>query len=400
MAGRGKLAGVASVFLFAAALPTSAAAPLDWSKVLTDGDFNAGVRYRLERVRQDGIDDEATASTGRLRLGWVSGPLSGFSVGIETDYVFVVGFNDYNSTVNQETRYPIVADPDGFDLNQLFLRYGTEDLHASIGRQRINHGAQRIVGGVAWRQNEQTFDAFRLQRDGRLNLDYAYVWQVNRIFGPDEGIQPPTWDSNSHFFRAAFEPVEDQTIDVYAYLMDFQNDNGPANSNATWGASYNGTLPFIELSAAFAQQTDWGDNPTTYDATLLTADGRVDLKIFDLNFGYQRLGGDGVDHAFRTPLATLHKWQGWTDKFLTTPPGGVTDSWFAISKRILGADVILAYHDFRLEEQDLEAGRELGLAVTYTPIEKLDLQFKMARYWAEAHASDTTKIWAVASWNM
>ena len=179
--------------------PSSAASPLDWSKVFTDGDFNAGVRYRLERVRQDGIDDEATASTGRLRLGWVSGPLSGFSVGVETDYVFVIAFDDYNSTVNGETRYPIVADPDGFDLNQLFLRYGTENLHASLGRQRINHGAQRIVGGVAWRQNEQTFDAFRLQREGRLSLDYAYVWQVNRIFGPDEGIQPPTWDSNSHF---------------------------------------------------------------------------------------------------------------------------------------------------------------------------------------------------------
>ena len=312
----------------------------------------------------------------------------------------VTSVDDYNSTVNRETRYPIVADPDGFDLNQLFLRYGTENFHATIGRQRINHGSQRIVGGVAWRQNEQTFDALRIRREGRLNFDYAYVWQVNRIFGPDEGVQPPTWDSNSHFFRAAFNPVENQAIDVYAYLMEFKNDNGPDNSNATWGASYNGKLPFIELSAAFARQKDWGDNPASYDATLLLVDARVDIKVFDFKLGYQQLGGDGIDHAFRTPLATLHKWQGWTDKFLATPPGGVTDSWFAVSKRILGADVMLAYHDFRLEERDVDAGRELGATVIYTPIKKLDMQFKMARYWADEYASDTTKIWAMVSWNM
>ena len=133
---------------------------------------------------------------------------------------------------------------------------------------------------------------------------------------------------------------------------------------------------------------------------MLTADGRLDLKIFDLNLGYQRLGGNGVDHAFRTPLATLHKWQGWTDKFLTTPPGGVTDSWFAVSKRIgsAGPDARLP----RLSSRRAGFGCRPGTrrSVTYTPIKKLDLQFKMARYWAEAHASDTTKIWAVASWNM
>ena len=194
--------------------------------------------------------------------------------------------------------------------------------------------------------------------------------------------------------------MEDQNINAYAYLMEFKNDNGPANSNATWGGVLHGKLPFVDLSASFARQTDWGDNPTTYDATLLAAEARVDIKVFDLNLGYQQLGGDGLDHAFRTPLGTLHKWQGWTDKFLATPPGGVTDSWFAVSKRLLGADMMLAYHDFRLEERDLDAGRELGVAVSYAPLKKLHLQFKMARYWADEYASDTTKIWAVASWNM
>ena len=56
-------------------------------------------------------------------------------------------------------------------------------MRADFGRQRIVHGSQRFVGGVAWRQNEQTYDALRLQpKLADWTIDYAYVWNVNRIF--------------------------------------------------------------------------------------------------------------------------------------------------------------------------------------------------------------------------
>ena len=43
-----------------------------------------------------------------------------------------------------------------------------------------------------------------------------------------------------------------------------------------------------------------------------------------LNAGYEVLGADnGV--GFATPLATGHKFQGWADKFLTTPGDGIED---------------------------------------------------------------------------
>ena len=40
---------------------------------------------------------------------------------------------------------------------------------------------------------EQTYDGFRAMYlgDHGLTLDYAYVYNVNRIFGPDDGpVQP------------------------------------------------------------------------------------------------------------------------------------------------------------------------------------------------------------------
>jgi hypothetical protein len=178
----------------------------------------------------------------------------------------VVGSERYNSLFNGRSEFPVVADPKGFDLNRVYLEYATDTRADTFGRQRINHGDQRFVGGVGWRQNEQTYDGVRATLTGRLGLDYSYVNRVNRIFGPDDGIQPRKWKSNSHFFRAELELGEAQTVAAYGYLMDFDNDNGPVNSNATLGIDYAGSFGPLRVAAAYARQSDYADSPLSYDA--------------------------------------------------------------------------------------------------------------------------------------
>ena len=143
MAYRTAQAAAVSVLLCAVALPVT--------RSLASGLGQGLHRRRLPRRLSLSLGASAPRRLRRRRHR-LHGPAAArlgfrrnqrFSAGIETDYVFVIGLDDYNSTVNRETRYPIVADPDGFDLNQLFLRYGTENLHATVGRQRINHGSQR-----------------------------------------------------------------------------------------------------------------------------------------------------------------------------------------------------------------------------------------------------------------
>ena len=123
----------------------------DVSAAISEGKSSMNFRYRFEGVDQDGVNEDAAASTLRSRYTFVSGSTSGFSMGLETDYVSVIGPEDYNSTVNGRSAYPVVADPDGFDLNQAYIKYNTGALAATFGRQRISLGDQRFVGGVAWR---------------------------------------------------------------------------------------------------------------------------------------------------------------------------------------------------------------------------------------------------------
>ena len=59
--------------------------------------------------------------------------------------------------------------------------------------------------------------------------------------------------------------------------------------------------------------------------------------------------------GFTTPLATLHKFQGWADKFLTTPPNGIEDLYATASVNLKGVGVldtlgfIVSYHDYDAE---------------------------------------------------
>lgn len=376
----------------------------------SDPDVSFGLRYRLEQVRQDGFDEDASGTTGRARLTLNTGQRGAFSLGAQVDYSFILGLDDFNSLANDKTAFPIIADPDGLDLNQAFASYhmGGEDNATTItaGRQRINHGSQRFLGGVAWRNNEQTFDALRLQHNGRVGLDYSYAFRVNRIFGPDDGAQPAVWDTNSHFLRASFNPAGEHEVAAFAYLIDLEHDDAryaggaAGNSNMTWGLEYNGALPRVKLSATVAFQSDYGDNPTAYDAVFYGGEATFDLLLLDVTAGHHTLGTDDGRNPFRAPLATLHKWQGWTDKFLGTPPKGVRDTWLSATKKVAGFTLTGVYHDFRAADGGDRYGSELGGSLVYAPMDRLTLQAKAARYFADDWATDTTKFWLVFSWNM
>jgi hypothetical protein len=380
--------------------PTSLQAPTPLqtlSQAVTAGEGGFHVRYRYEHVDQDGLDETADASTSRARFTWSSAAIGEWLFGFEADYVAVIGAERFNSTVNDKAAYPVVADPDGFDLNQAWVRYRTDDLTVTGGRQRILHGAQRFVGGVGWRQNEQTFDAVRAEGviGSGVAVDYSYVANVNRVFGPQNGTQPANWRGHTHLLYVGLPLGDRLQAGAFGYLMDFTNANGPANANATFGVDLAATLGALELEASLARQTDHGDSPLNYRADYARLQGAV--PMFDaaakVVLGYEVLGSDGGDAAFRTPLATLHAFQGWADLFLNTPADGIRDGYAGVSANRGAYSAAVYYHHFSADENRRRYGTELNLALGYALTPKANVQLKLANYRSEHFGADTRKAW-------
>ena len=98
------------------------------SGLISDGKLRLDFRYRYEFVDQDGFAKDAYASTLRTRLAYRSPYFSNFGFQFELDDVRSIGNDLYNSTRNGNTNRPVVADPDGTEVNQALILYrGIED---------------------------------------------------------------------------------------------------------------------------------------------------------------------------------------------------------------------------------------------------------------------------------
>ena len=152
---------------------------------------------------------------------------------------------------------------------------------------------------MAWRQNEQTFDALRVQSvNDNASADYSYVTRVNRIFGPDGGVQPAQWEGGSHLFRLEVKPAEGHALGTFVYLMDFENDNGPANANRPSESTIRAHTEASDSMLLFAQQSDWADNPVSYDAVYYTIEASTQRGPVTYTAGYEVLGATTVLRAF------------------------------------------------------------------------------------------------------
>lgn len=360
------------------------------------GSASVSERYRYEYVDQEGFAEVANASTLKSRFTWTSGTVAGFKGLLEVDNVTSIGNDSYNSTVNGKKSYPVVADPEATVLNQAALAYTAEKWNGMLGRQRIKHGTERFVGSVAWRQLEQTFDAAHLvyAPSTSFNLDYAYSWRINTVFGPDNSNGQ--LDGGFHLLRADYFISGNHALAGFAYLLDYNNPT--TNSSNTYGIEYTGTLlPWLKAHGMYASQSDAGDATLAYDANYYLLELTASRHGYYVNPGYEVLGSDDGKKGFATPLATLHKFQGFADKFLTTPKQGIRDTYLTLGGKKYQWEFAATWHDFQTDEASLDLGQELDLVVSRPITNNLTGLAKYAHYDGSEEtttlAKDTDKAW-------
>jgi hypothetical protein len=396
------------VFLIAAlaASPVAAEGAADFFE---DGKASLDLRYRFETVEQDDKPATADANTLRIRLNLASGEVAGFSGQLQADHIEAIGDPQYDDTRNGQVQYPVVADPQGTDLNQAWLQYrGAKDTILRLGRQKISIGNERFVGPVGWRQNEQSFDAVRLDTRALSGASITYAWvdRVLRVFGPDEGTPPAELSSDSHLLDARITSLTVGALALYGYHLDFRN--APQLSADTVGARYDGERELrdrIRLGWAieYAQQQEAGDNAADVDAHYQLVELKLTFAVTGVTLGHEVLSGDrgtfdaATNPAFQTPLATLHPFQGWADKFTTTPSAGIEDLYLGVGLKLAGWQGQAVWHEFEAEATDARYGSELDLVVSRRFRERYEVLAKYADYRADEFLADTRRFWLQVS---
>ncbi len=306
---------------------TASAETADWLSPTID------IRARFEyrdfdvKVGKDNLDP-STALTTRERLGVKTKEWNGFSALAEGEFTQAI-IDDYNSGAGKfatpfDPKQTVSLDPETQELNQAYLKYSGYNTVAKAGRQQIVYDNAAFVGDVIWRQNQQTYDGFTLTNKslGGWNLKYAYVTQVNRIFGSD-AKQPLTpafsnvsdLNASLNLFNATYTGISNVTLGGYAYLMNFAER--PRWDNDTFGMSAKTILSDVALHGELAYQDGAGINNAD-DAWYSHFIATKTFGLHSLTLAVESLGA-----GFKTPLATAHAFNGFSDSF---SPGRIEGS--------------------------------------------------------------------------
>lgn len=388
-------------FCFAVLVPSLGYSADDLAGALKEGKTSLSFRLRHEQVDDDAFVNDANASTLRTRLSYTSGQWRKLDLVVEFDHVGHLLDERFNDTRNGNGTFPTVVDPKGADLNQAAVRYRTDGFTATAGRQRILFDNQRFIGGVGWRQNEQTYDALRLTATpiDKLTVDYAWVSDTRRIFGPDVGAPPAALISDHHLLNIKYAGSKAITPVAYMYALDFADS--AALSSQTIGAYIMGEVAIDSLTldyrAEAAQQSDYADNATDYDADYRLLSVGAKMSGIRLGLASETLGADsGAGVAFATPLATGHAFQGWADKFLNTPANGIVDNYVSLGGAVRGVNLLAVWHDYESDNGNVDLGDELNLQASKKVGGNYTLTLKYADYSAGDVGTDAQKIWLMA----
>jgi|APTNR8051073442_1049403.scaffolds.fasta_scaffold00483_17 hypothetical protein len=387
-------------FVCAQAAPASS--PTSFTTAILGGKAHGDIRYRYEYVDQTGIANAATANTLRTRLSYQTDKFKGFTGLVEFENITGLFNENYNDTINGRTTYATVPDPEDTLVNRAFIEYtGIPKTTLTIGRQGVAFDNQRFVGGSAWRQNDVTFDALTFKNTAIPNTTIAYVYanKVNRVFGT-HSVQGTWHDTNIHLLNVAYSTPSFGKLSAYSYMLDIPQSL--ALTTSTYGVRYDVTKPIatgrsLGIAVEMARQSDYALNPANYAMNYYSIEPVLNIGQWQFKAQYESIEGDGT-RAFQFPLGSNHIFDGWVDKFLTTPNHGLIDANLSVRYTVRSTNPILnnlkatlAYHDFASQSGNMNYGTEWNVLVEQTIKTNYTLGVKIGSYNANGLFTDTYK---------
>jgi hypothetical protein len=320
---------------------------------------------------------------------------------------------------------PQIPDVEGAEVNQAFVSFNNDHFKINLGRQRINFDDQRFIGGNGFWQNEQTFDAAlsQLKLSSNSSVTYAYLANVNRIFGDEAGEYIVTLDSNfipvdrerpiavlgnyklnSHLGRLEWNEWDYSRWVAYYYAIENTDEDVAILSSDTAGISYefnakpNQFKYHLHLEAATQDRTEIADSEKL---PYYFVDASININAYELGIGYEILSAkDSV--AFITPLGSLHDFQGFADQFIPTPITGVKDATVNFVWRAAPFKISSSHHTFLSYIDGAKIGNEIDIDFIYKPAKKHTFNLRLANFISatEPDEKNTQKIFLSYSYNM
>lgn len=424
--------------LLAAALPAVAdevpvaAPPAEYTfmESIKTGTPMTNFRLRYESVEQDPsttFSDDAHAVTLRSLIGWQTAPYKNFSIGVQVINVSKLDddFNDAANNVSQpgKSTYPRVVDPDFTNFNQLYLDWtGIRNTKVRLGRQSLKLDNVRFIGNVEFRQVMQVFDGVSVENKTIQDVE-LYGAYFTRVRNVNTDLKP----DNTGILHALYRISPTESLIGYGYFYNQDHVAAASDiSSKTFGVRLDGVRKIdddwkVLYTAEYAKQDDLGNSKNRtaaqgqVDAHYYKIGGGAAYGNFTLRADQELLSSNDGKYAFQTPLGTNHLFQGWVDKFLTTPVQGLKDTFITAGYKYGDFAFLSEYHWFKADTDFAKVGggtgddfgKEWDVSVAYTYSKNISAKLEYGTYTEGDQSAvatigtatrirDTDKLWLTA----
>jgi len=371
------------------------------------------------RPRYEGVDDgnnattNASAFTARTKLKASAGLLGvdGLSASVGMISVNNFGYHQYNAKdgnvyTDGSKPYSVVVDPQYAMISNAEVNYKTGDTLIHAGRGQVNLDNQRFIGTVGWRQLERSYDSVFVANNSIKNLSVLAAW----VYGFQGVVAKPTADTNTVLLHAVYTVSPALKVTAYDYMI--------ASFADTYGLALTGNVKMsgasLNYRAEYAMQTDAtmeihnASRKANADYLNLDVSGSMQGILAGINYELQSgtAMNSSANRTFSTPLGTNHKFNGWADKFLATPKGGLQDMNLHVGYKAKGFGKVLAvYHQFTADKvmaagtstsDDLGTELDLLYANKVPGVKGLNGLVKYAAYSGgkvNGYTNDVSKVW-------
>lgn len=335
-----------------------------------EGKFDVNARIRYEYIDGKNGASDVNGLGERTRIGYTFTNDEDVSVMIEAEDVHFIDSDDRPG-----------LDVPTTELNQAWI----DAQGFKLGRQAYTLDDHRFIGDVGWRQNQQTFDALTaaFELDGQSKLSLGYLASIRRINASSQDLTGIVLNGNRKFSDAF-------NLTAFAYLLDFEQSVLASSDSLGLRAtgSFENNDEKYTYSLSYAKQSDNSGSASNFDLAYLAGELNASSDGFTFGLGFEVLEGDG-NTGFTTPLATVHKFNGFADQFAGGSLGlggglhqGLTDYYakFAFTLPNVDIPITLLYHQFETENVNDFLGNEYDAVASYKLNDYATLVGKYAIY--------------------
>ena len=368
-------------------------------------------RLRDEWVSQDGKSEQSNALTLRSLIGWQTAPFHNFSIGgqLINVAVFDDSYDNGDKGVVQPGRsnYPRIADPDYTDINQLYVDWtGIRNTRLRAGRQSVKLDNVRFIGNVEFRQVMQVFDGISIENKNLLPDTTLFAAHFDKV----TQVSTLKQDTDINIVNARYGISPSENLVGYAYLVGWDRSTLQSTSSRTLGVRLDGARALspewkLLYTAEYAKQDPYKNGAATIDSHYARLGAGGQYGPWFARIDYELLSSNKGQSAFQTPLGTNHLFQGWVDKFLTTPKEGIRDTFVTAGTKLGKATLLTEYHWFDSDVAFTSGagtatrlGREWDVSVTYPVSPQWMARLEYGRFtegaqYTAARYRDTEKLW-------